>query len=92
MSLDDIEFIRRFLQHVLPPGFMKVRHYGFFNPNSGLSIETISQLITLLYDVIRDLLPKGPPPRKKRFRCSQCGHELKFLTFLKPPLIWRNSG
>ena len=29
--LDAIEFIRRFLQHVLPDGFMKVRHFGFMN-------------------------------------------------------------
>ena len=27
-SLDAIEFIRRFLMHVLPQGFAKVRHYG----------------------------------------------------------------
>jgi hypothetical protein len=26
------EFIRRFLQHVLPKGFVKVRYYGFFSP------------------------------------------------------------
>lgn len=26
-----IEFIRRFLQHVLPTGFQKVRYYGFLN-------------------------------------------------------------
>lgn len=25
------EFIRRFLQHVLPKGFMKIRHYGFLS-------------------------------------------------------------
>ena len=29
MSLDGQEFIRRFLLHVLPPGFMKIRHFGF---------------------------------------------------------------
>lgn len=28
MSLNAGEFLRRFLQHVLPPGFVKVRHYG----------------------------------------------------------------
>jgi len=28
MTLDAIEFIRRFLQHVLPSGFHRVRHYG----------------------------------------------------------------
>jgi hypothetical protein len=29
MQLDSGEFIRRFLQHVLPDGFMRIRHYGF---------------------------------------------------------------
>jgi len=29
MSLSHHEFIRRFLLHVLPKGFMRVRHYGF---------------------------------------------------------------
>lgn len=28
-SLSAEEFIRRFLLHVLPPGFMRIRHYGF---------------------------------------------------------------
>lgn len=29
MTLPVFEFIRRFLQHILPKGFKKVRHYGF---------------------------------------------------------------
>jgi len=29
VSLDAIEFIRRFLLHVLPKGFVRIRHYGF---------------------------------------------------------------
>jgi hypothetical protein len=29
MTLDAVEFIRRFLLHVLPCGFVKIRHYGF---------------------------------------------------------------
>ena len=28
-SLPAEEFIRRFLLHILPPGFMRIRHYGF---------------------------------------------------------------
>jgi hypothetical protein len=28
MTLDADEFLRRFVQHVLPRGFVKVRHYG----------------------------------------------------------------
>jgi hypothetical protein len=29
ISLDTIEFIRRFMQHVLPGGFYKIRYFGF---------------------------------------------------------------
>lgn len=28
MALDGCEFLRRFCLHILPPGFMKIRHYG----------------------------------------------------------------
>jgi hypothetical protein len=28
MTLDALEFLRRFVQHVLPKGFVKIRHYG----------------------------------------------------------------
>ena len=30
MTLDAVEFLRRFLLHVLPRGFKRMRHYGFF--------------------------------------------------------------
>jgi len=30
MTLNAQEFIRRFLLHILPPGFRKIRHYGLF--------------------------------------------------------------
>jgi hypothetical protein len=29
MKLSADEFMRRFLLHILPPGFTKIRHYGF---------------------------------------------------------------
>jgi hypothetical protein len=29
MTLDAVEFLRRFLLHVLPRGFQRIRHYGF---------------------------------------------------------------
>jgi len=31
MQLTGIEFLRRYLQHVLPKGFMRIRHYGFLS-------------------------------------------------------------
>ena len=30
ITLEPQEFIRRFLLHVLPPGFVKIRHYGLW--------------------------------------------------------------
>ena len=32
VSLSGIEFIRRFMQHVLPAGFKRIRHYGLLSP------------------------------------------------------------
>lgn len=34
MTLDAMKFIRRFLQHVLPKGFQKVRSFGFLHPSA----------------------------------------------------------
>jgi len=91
MALDAMEFIRRFLQHVLPKGFMKIRHYGFLNPNSPFSIEHLRELISLIHHVIRDLLPEIPEYKKQEIKCACCGHALKFIAFLKPPR-WGPSG
>lgn len=35
------EFIRRFLQHVLPKGFVKVRYFGFFSPGLRPRLATL---------------------------------------------------
>src|SRR3990167_922793 len=47
MALDAHEFIRRYLQHVLPKGFMRIRSFGFLaNPCKAKNIELIrSQLV-----------------------------------------------
>jgi len=39
------EFIRRFLQHVLPRGFTKVRHYGCFSPSCAEKLERARRLL-----------------------------------------------
>ena len=52
MTLDPSEFLRRFLQHVLPAGFQKVRHYGFLSPNSRVSLEVVRWLIALYHNVV----------------------------------------
>ena len=35
MKLDAMEFLRRFLQHVLPKGFVRIRHYGIVGNRGG---------------------------------------------------------
>jgi Putative transposase/Transposase zinc-binding domain len=45
-TLDVEEFIRRFLQHVLPKGFVKVRYYGFLSPGHRPQLALIRQQLT----------------------------------------------
>jgi hypothetical protein len=52
MTLAASEFIRRFLIHVLPSGFHRIRHYGLFA--SGSRIDNIARA--------RELLAAPPPP------------------------------
>ncbi len=47
MKLDVDEFIRRFLLHVLPPGFFKVRYYGIFtNTHRKKNTALVNQLLS----------------------------------------------
>jgi hypothetical protein len=48
MTLDALEFIRRFLLHVLPHGFVRIRHYGFLaNPRREQNLSLCRQLLGL---------------------------------------------
>ncbi len=66
-ELGAVEFIRRFLLHVLPSGFVKIRHFGFLsNRSRKQSIERC-----------RALLPafRGPKPierSREPVRCPVC--------------------
>jgi len=46
MTLEAAEFIRRFLQHVLPRGFHKVRYYGLPSPRNHRLLEQIRWELT----------------------------------------------
>jgi hypothetical protein len=47
MTLNAFEFMRRFLQHVLPRGFHKVRYYGFLSPTNRDYLKKIQALLLL---------------------------------------------
>ena len=47
MKLDVVEFIRRFLLHVVPSGFVRIRHYGFLaNRHREAKLQHCRQLLT----------------------------------------------
>ena len=48
MTLDADEFIRRFLLHVLPSGFRRIRHFGFLaNVHRSTRLATIRSLLAV---------------------------------------------
>jgi len=83
MSLDVMEFIRRYLQHVLPAGFMKIRYYGFLNPNSCVSLSKISALIQLAYGFLLKL-PSVKIEPAEMLKCPNCGADLLYRSSINP--------
>jgi len=82
MTLDAMEFVRRFLQHVLPTGFQKVRHYGFLGANSAHAIPAVQWLVALYYGltfVLRGRVPAEATPAKPAPACPSCGGPLRLL-------------
>ena len=88
MTLDATEFIRRFLQHVLPAGFQKVRHYGFLSPNSGIGLEAVRWLVTLHTGAIFALGAKVAegPTTTSAVRRPACGGRMLVLGFAPAPM------
>jgi hypothetical protein len=78
MTLEAREFLRRFLQHVLPPGLAKVRHYGFLSPAASVSLDLVRWLIAVwagLRYVLRSAREEGAAPAGGP-TCPACGGRL----------------
>lgn len=83
MALHPHEFIRRWLIHILPKGFTRVRHYGFL-----ASAARKRRLhIRLLLGELGEPAPKLPEPAP--FTCQCCGGALTFLREIAPILFVR---
>ena len=91
MTLPALEFIRRFLQHVLPQGFVKVRYYGFLSSTHRQSFQTLRTILSV------DHTPEpSPPPRVDENqptdsptalgcpRCPHCGRIMQLVQTLAP--------
>jgi hypothetical protein len=97
MPLDAHEFIRRFLLHVIPKGFVRVRHSGFLANRSKSLLSKCRQLL--------ELNPAVPKLPQKSFhelmlqltgiditRCPLCQKgTLVFLSNLPLPAPWDSS-
>ena len=83
MTLDGDEFIRRFLLHVLPDGFHRIRHYGLFA--NGARADNIARARRLL-----DALAPAPPPTEPDAPiapkpCPCCGGRLILIEAFERP-------
>jgi hypothetical protein len=86
------EFIRRFLQHVLPKGFCKVRHYGLFSAGQRQALQRVHQVLGV---------PVGssePQPetseaqlRQPNIRCPACKRQMQRASVLRPINPWRED-
>jgi len=93
MTLDANEFIRRFLQHILPCGFYKIRYFGILaicNMQSKLQncfdlIENSSYFSVLeglnSYEVLRMVSGKDPMgcPKCKKGKMIPCIAQTRYL-------------
>jgi Putative transposase/Transposase zinc-binding domain len=97
LPLEAHEFIRRFLLHVLPEGFMRVRHFGFLaNRSKKHLLPRCRQLLDL-----DPALPKSPILSAKDWlvkitgvdlsRCPCC-HEGTMIVVAELPPISSSSG
>ena len=62
MPLDAAEFLRRFFLHVLPRGFVRIRHYGLLSNRFRKQLLPLAR--TLLAAQAREPLPLPPLPSR----------------------------
>jgi ssDNA-binding Zn-finger/Zn-ribbon topoisomerase 1 len=90
-TLSAEEFIRRFLQHVLPKGFVKVRYYGFFSPGKRHQLASLHQQLHNLLPISShghrdqqtdDQALKSAP--EELIQCPICGRAMQLHQILRP--------
>ena len=88
MRLTTDEFIRRFLNHVLPPGFHRIRHAGFLA--NGIRRDRIAMIRRLLdaapepAQMSDDGTSDGNDERHTKLSCPKCGGTMVIIeTFLR---------
>jgi len=75
MTLEAEEFVRRFLLHILPSGFTKIRHYGL------LASRNVSTKLALCLRLL-GIGPVIPPMAKYVKTCPHCGGTMAYARML----------
>ena len=88
MRLSQGEFVRRFAQHILPKGFVKIRHYGFLS-----STWKPHKLKALRADLGLQPVAVCVETHHRRCPCCQKGRLVTLYTFGKrgPPSWFKSS-
>jgi hypothetical protein len=76
------EFLRRFLQHVLPRGFIKVRYYGLFNHKNRRLLKKARYLLGAANAPAINEPANAPAP--KPCLCPKCGGIMCFVEIIRP--------
>src|SRR6516165_8315216 len=92
MALSSDEFLRRFLLHLLPKGFVRIRHFGF------LANRRRSTLLPLCFQLL-GTTPEPPAEEHSSstedpadlYRCPNCGGPMKVIERLTAPEIQLRS-
>jgi hypothetical protein len=81
LRLKPEEFLRRFLQHVLPSRFCKVRHYGLHHSSKRQTVRTLQAAMAL---ALGQPMPQPPPEDEPSHvpACPQCEAAMVFATRL----------
>ena len=82
MTLSTHEFIRRFLMHVLPGGFHRIRHYGLLASGTRAAIARARQLLAVpVRSEQQDTseAPAADEPRMLPRPCPCCGGRMLII-------------
>jgi Putative transposase len=77
MTLDAVEFLRRFFLHVLPKGFVRIRHFGFLANRFRASRLALSRQ---LFSCVVSEPALTSPAVASTWHCPRCGASMIILT------------